>query len=267
MQVEMSETTGSGLSRSLPISSIRWTAILAGLVVGIATHLLLMLLGASIGLAAMDVADGGGDGGRTIPMAAGIWNTVSMVVAAFVGAYVAARSAGMRRSSDGILHGVVSWGVTMLVTAFLASTAAGAVLGSFFSSPAARNAATQSAPAAPEVARNIGEGDRQGAISALQSSLGISGEQAARIVDQALIATGKSEQASPAAQDTAQTAVDTAALASGWLTGAILLSLLAAIGGGWLGARGTHRTANASLHQRVHTTVVQEPPVTARPVT
>lgn len=245
MQLEITDST-MGLHHA-PVTSIRWTAILAGLVVGIATNLLLMLLGAAIGLAAVDVGETAGEG--TIPIAAGIWNTVSMIVAAFVGAYVAARSAGMRRNSDGILHGVVSWGLTMLVTAFLATTIAGAALGTFFGSPAARSAASQAAPVAPEVARSLSEGDRQEAISILRDRFGISNEQATRVVDQALIVSGREEQASPAAQESAQQTVDTAALASGWLTGAILLSLLAAVGGGWLGARGTHRVVKPQLHQ------------------
>lgn len=237
MQLEISDTSATGLHR-MPISSIRWAAILAGLVVGIATHLLLMLLGTSIGLAAVDVGD---EAGNAIPVAAGVWNTVSMVAAAFVGAYVAARSAGMRRWSDGILHGVVSWGLTMLLTAFLATTAVGAIMGSFFSSPTARNAATQAAPAAAQTARSISEGDRAEAIQSLQSRLGISGDQAGKLVDQALILAGREESASPAGREAAQRTLHTASVASGWLTAAILLSLLAAIGGGWLGARGTHR--------------------------
>lgn len=242
MQLEISDTSTTGVHR-MPLSAIRWTAILAGLVVGVATHLLLMLLGTSIGLAAVDVGED--VGGATIPIAAGVWNTVSMVIAAFVGAYVAARSAGMRRASDGILHGVVSWGLTMLLTAFLATTAIGAIMGTFFSSPTARNAAAQNAPAAAQAARSISEGDRAEAISSLQSRLGISSEQAGKLVDQALILSGREENASPAGRETAQNTLRTGAMASGWLTAAILLSLLAAIFGGWLGAKGTHRVVRA----------------------
>jgi len=244
MQLEMSDSTTTTRSsdHSLPISNIRWNAILAGLVVGIATHLLLMLLGASIGLAAVDVGDD--VSGAKVPLAVGGWNTLSMIIAAFVGAYVAARSAGMRRSSDGMLHGVVSWGLTLLLTALLASTAMGSMLGNIFGSQAAQGAASKAASAAPaasQAARSIAEGDRAEAISGLQSRLGISSEQAGKLVDQALIMSGREESASPASQEAAQDTLKTASLASGWLTAATLLSLLAAIAGGWLGAKGTHR--------------------------
>jgi hypothetical protein len=252
MEIGISDSTTAGIQHSMPLSTIRWTAILAGLVVGLATHLLLMLLGTSIGLAAVDVGDE--VGGATIPVAAGAWNTVSMIIAAFVGAYVAARSAGMRRASDGMLHGVVSWGLTMLLTAFLATTAAGALVGSIFGSPTARSAAAQSAPAASQTARSIAEGDRAEAIQNLQSRLGISSEQAGKLVDQALIMAGREESASPAGQEAAQDTLRTASMASGWLTGAILLSLLAAIAGGWLGARGTHRHVRTAVHRGPPTT-------------
>lgn len=247
MQLDVSDTTTTAVQRSLPLSNIRWTAILAGLVVGLATHLLLMLLGTSIGLAAMDVGDEGG--GASLPVAAGIWNAVSMIVSAFVGAYVAARSAGMRRSSDGMLHGVVSWGLTLLLTAFLATTAIGSMMGSLFGSPTARSAASQAAPAAGQAARAIAEGDRAEAIANLQSRLGISTEQATTLVDQAMIMSGQEEQASPAAREAADDTLTAASVASGWLTAAILLSLLAAVGGGWLGSKGTHREVR-KIHHR-----------------
>src|SRR5512145_1445748 len=48
-----------------------------------------------------------------------------MLIAAFVGGYVAARSAGLRRSTDGILHGVVWWGVTVLFFALVTGPVAG----------------------------------------------------------------------------------------------------------------------------------------------
>lgn len=245
MQLEISEST-RGL-HSLPLSSIRWTGIVAGLVVGIATHLLLMLLGTSIGLAAAEVGEAGAE--TTVPLAAGIWNSISMVLAALVGAYVAARSAGLRRASDGILHGIVAWGVTLLVMTFLATTALGAVLGSLFASPGARTLATQQAPSAAETARSISEGDRAEAVRALQSRLGVSSAQAGKLVDQALILAGREESASPAGRQAAQETLHTASLASGWLTAAIFLSLLAAVGGGWLGSSATHRVAKPQLHR------------------
>lgn len=213
--------------------SVRWGAILAGLVVGISVNLLLLLIGASVGLAVFSP----GEGGREVTLAAALWNTVCMVVAAFVGAYVAARSAGLRRTSDGVLHGVVSWGVTLLVSVMVATTAGGAAFGTLLSAAAGGG----SAGAGAEAGRDLVQGDREQAVVALQERLGLSAEQANQVVDQALLLAGRDEGVSPEAEAAAEDSLRAASVASGWLSGAILLSLLAAMGGGLMGARGTRR--------------------------
>lgn len=215
-----------------PLAAIRWGAIIAGLAVGIAAHLFLMLLGAAAGLAVLDVGERT-EGGI---MAAVGWNAVSMIVAAFAGAYVAARAAGLRRTADGILHGVVAWGVTMLLTAFLLSSLAGTAIGALLG-----ESSSSQHLAGADIARQIDEGSRQEAIATLRDRLEISRDQAARLVDQALALSGREESASPQGREAAQQTLRTASIASGWLSGAILLSLLAAMGGGLLGARGTRR--------------------------
>src|SRR4051812_15457243 len=103
--IEMNNT----VPQAAPPYVLRWSGIFAGLVVGIATNLLLLLLGGAVGLSMFDV---GQDSAQSVTTAAAIGNAICMIVAAFVGAYVAARTAGMRRTPDGVLHGVVSWGFT-----------------------------------------------------------------------------------------------------------------------------------------------------------
>jgi hypothetical protein len=239
MPMQMTHATPSEVS-SLPLNAVRWPAVFAGLVVGIATNLFLMLLGAAAGLAVFAASDTAPDTG--IPIAAAIWNALSMIVAAFAGGYVAARTANMRRASDGILHGVVAWGVTMLISAFVVTSATGATLASLFNfggNAVATSAANGSAAA--DVAGSLRSGDREEAISVMQDRLGLSADQASRLVDQALALSGREGAASPAGRAAAQETLRTASVASGWLSAAILLSLLSAIGGGLMGARGTRR--------------------------
>src|SRR4051812_13856075 len=85
-------------------SAISWGAIFAGVVVGLSINLLLNLLGIAAGLMSVDVASGRLPGANA-PMWAAIWNGISMLIAAFAGGYVAARMSGLKRRSDGILHG------------------------------------------------------------------------------------------------------------------------------------------------------------------
>lgn len=248
MAIEITRTTTTGELSHLPVDNLHWSAIFAGLVVGIATNLVLLLLGAAAGLAVFSVGDTTGSG---ISMAAAIWNAICMIVAAFAGGYVAARSDGMRRTSDGILHGAVAWGVTMLISAFFVTSIAGATLGALFgtASPAERSAGA-------EIARKLDQGDREQAINVMRERLGLTTEQANRLVDQGLALSGREQNASPEGRAAAEQTVHTASVASGWLSATILLSLLSAMAGGLYGARSTRREAR---HAVKTTTTVSGP--------
>lgn len=259
MQMQMTDTgtpiTGTSSYR-LPLANLRWGAIFAGLVVGLSTHALLLMIGAAAGLAAA-AGDAAPEG--TMPIAAGVWNTVSMIIAAFVGAYIAARTSGMRRTSDGLLHGAVSWGATMIVSLLLATTLTGGMLGNLFTT----GAQGQTGAVSGDVLSSVNQGDRGEAIALLQERAGLTTEQAARVVDQALILRGRGDQASPGAQSAAEDAMRTASVASGWLSAAIVLSLLAAIGGGIVGARGTRRPVDEGRRSVVYHQD-QPPPATRK---
>jgi hypothetical protein len=238
MQLEVTDTPTMRAYR-LPNFNLRWSGIFAGLVVGLAVNLLLMLVGATAGLAVFDV----GDSPTGIPLAVAIWNALCMVVAAFAGGYVAARSTGMRRASDGVLHGVVAWGATMLLSALFATSATGVALGSILATSTSRGGAP-----VESVAR-LNLDDRHESARVLQERLGLTAEEANRAVDQALALSGREEQASPANREAAEHNLRMATVASGWLSAAIALSLLAAVGGGVAGARGARRLAGAQLRR------------------
>src|ERR1044072_4161504 len=102
------------------LAPISWPAVFASLAVGISVMLLLTLAGVAVGLTAVDP---GADSPRAITIGAATWQTISMLVAAIVGGYVAARLSGLRRTADGVLHGAVSWGATTVLYAALATTA------------------------------------------------------------------------------------------------------------------------------------------------
>lgn len=223
-------------SSHLPQHALSWGAIVAGLAVGIAINLLLLLIGAATGLAMFDAGEARQASENGVPMAVAIWNTISMVIAAFAGGYVAARTAGMRRISDGVLHGVVAWGATLLISVFILGSVAGTTLGALFNAvtPGERMAGS-------EIAGKLDSGNRQEAIATMRQRFGLSNEQASQLVDQALVLSGRENQASPQAREATENTLHNASIASGWLSVAILLSLLSAIGGGILGARGTRR--------------------------
>lgn len=233
-------------SASIPLGGIRWPAVFAGLAVGLGVHLLLMLFGIAAGFAAYGATDQ--PEGSTVSIAAAVWNTISMLIAALVGGFVAARASGLRRSADGMLHGVVSWGASMLFFAALTGSVAGTAVSGMFGmagqpSPAGRS----DSAAVSELLTGLQQGDRDAAISILRERFGLSQEQASQAADRALAMTGPAGEASPQAESDVKDAAKTASAASTWLSVMILLSLLAGAGGGLLGSRAAQKRA---LHGR-----------------
>jgi hypothetical protein len=227
-----------------PFLNLRWSAVFAGLAVGIAANLVLLLVGAAIGLAVFSA--GAQTDEQGLVMAVSVWDTVSMVIAAVLGGYVAARASGMRRTPDGIMHGVLAWSAAMLIGVMLATSAAGGalagMLAGFGTHPTAET-------------RPLDGAERQAIVHDLESRFGLSSEQANTIADQIAAMAAREEQADP------NETLRAATLVGGWISGAILLSLLGAVGGGVLGSRATRRGVRmARRHVREAPADVDAPP-------
>jgi hypothetical protein len=110
---------------------IKWSAIFAGLTVGIAVQMVLTLLGLAIGAWSVDLRDA--QPAQGIPLGTGLWAGISMLISAFIGGYVTARLSGAYLRMDGLYHGAVVWGATWLVFAWLATTALSFMVGGLFS--------------------------------------------------------------------------------------------------------------------------------------
>ena len=110
---------------------IKWSAVFAGWAVGLATQMVLTLAGLGFGAWAIDLHEANPAEG--VPVGAGIWTGLSMLVSAFVGGYMTARLSGTPERSDGVHHGIVVWGVNWLVFAWLTTTAMATMIGGAFS--------------------------------------------------------------------------------------------------------------------------------------
>ena len=242
--------------------AIRWGAVLAGVAVGISVQLVLTLLGIASGLSATDVTQGEGVG--TGPL---IWAGFSMLVAAFVGGYVAARMSGLKRKADGILHGAVSWAVTTILFAVLATSVGGRLMSGVFNNMSQlAQAGSQGGNSSPigailqsqgakldmasmqQFVQYLQAGQREPAVQLLAGRTGIDQTRAAAIVDQALIVTGSAQAASPQGRQATENAVQKAGTAAWVVFLAVALALAIGIGGGALGAAGSRRV-NWSMPQ------------------
>lgn len=120
--------SASTTERPAALKRVSWGAVLAGAVVALSVQLLLSLLGLGIGLATVDPAAGDTPGAATFGIATGIFYGVVTLVSLFAGGWVAGRLAGMPVRTDGLLHGLVTWSVAMLLLLYVVTTSVGALL-------------------------------------------------------------------------------------------------------------------------------------------
>lgn len=184
--------------RTVMINEISWGAVMAGVVTALVSQLLLNMLGVGIGVATLDPGTGDNPAASTFTIAAGIWWTLSGIIAAYVGGYVAGRLSGKPKESTTGWHGLTSWAVTTLVIAYLLTTTLGSLLGGAFSTVAGamgglgRTAATAAQTVSPALAGatdpfgsieqsiresgNDPEAVRDAAVSAMRAA--VTGDQA-----------------------------------------------------------------------------------------
>ena len=139
-------------------SRIAWSAIFAGVVLVFSVELLLNALGAGVGLGLVTPVTGGTPTAGSFGAGAGLWLVVSTIIAFVVGGFVAGRLAGAPSRFDGVLHGLVVWGLTLLMVLYFLGAAAGGILsGVFHLAGGAASLASQGAQAAgPQVAAAAG---------------------------------------------------------------------------------------------------------------
>ena len=112
---------------------ISWAAIFGGVILVVAVQLLLSMLGAGIGLGTVNVNAGSTPNASSLGMSAGLWWLISSVISLAFGGYVAAWLAGIELRWDGMLHGLITWGIATLLTIYLLSSAVGSIIGGGFS--------------------------------------------------------------------------------------------------------------------------------------
>lgn len=188
---------------------LSWGAVIAGVIVALVAHILLNLLGLGLGaVTAEPAARPDGETIETVGLVAGLWWSVSGIIAAGLGGWFAGRSMGSADRDDGCIHGLLSWAATTLIVAFfLTSVLGGALAGALGNLDLDRVAAAPAAPAAQQTAPPTG---------------------AQAPSDAAAAAAAKT---TPAQREAARDAIATSALASFFAL--ILGAVAAAFGGRW----------------------------------
>src|SRR5262249_55441193 len=108
---------------------ISWAAIFGGVILAVVVQLLLSALGAGIGFSTVNVNAGTTPGAGAMGIGAGVWWVISSCIAVFVGGYVAGWLAGIETRLDGMLHGLITWGLATLLTIYLLTSALSSIIG------------------------------------------------------------------------------------------------------------------------------------------
>jgi len=259
---------------------ISWGSIFGGLASGMGTYLLLALLGLAAGLTAVDPQSAGPVGKASL--ITGIWTSVSLVLSAFVGGYVAARMSGLTRLADGMLHGLVAWSVSTLVFAFVITTSIGSVIGGAFSvfgqgakaitggaavtaggvsgSPGAQTQLESllkgssgkgdiSKESVATLQQRLSSGDREGAVNVMVSDMGFTQDRAESMVNQGMALFGSARNLPEQARGAASSAVSGLTKVSWGLFGGVLLSMALGIAGGAVGSKAAIKRRSPIFHR------------------
>ncbi len=108
---------------------ISWGAIIGGVILVVTIQLLLSLHGAGIGLDTVNTNAGTTPDASSLGVGAGAWWIISSIIALAFGGYAAAWMAGVELRWDGLLHGMITWGIVTLLTVWLLTSAIGGVIG------------------------------------------------------------------------------------------------------------------------------------------
>ena len=229
----------------LPVSSrISWGAILAGAVLALALYFLLTLLGAAIGLSVSDDASG-----RALGTGAAIWAVLVTALCLFAGGYAASHFTVGESKAEAAVYGMLVWAVVFAMLLWLMASGVRAGFGAMVGVATAGGAAVGSvADAVPADALSA---DALSGISAAdvenfareagveQSQIDQMKRSADRLAAEARDPAARRDARAAAEREAGEVAdkVGSAATtAAWWAFGGTLLSMLAAVGGGALGA-------------------------------
>jgi hypothetical protein len=108
---------------------VRWGPIIAGLVVALASQLILSALGAAIGATGISVSDAPRSNAGGVGTAVGVWSIISLFISLLIGGWVTSRAAGPMNRSAALLNGAILWATTLAISAWLLSSGVSGAFG------------------------------------------------------------------------------------------------------------------------------------------
>lgn len=108
---------------------VRWGPIISGLLVALATQLILSAMFSAI---AAGTVEGSGAPRTIAPNVAGnagIWSTIGLLISLFTGAWVMARACGPMNRNTALLNGAILWATTLALSSWLLASGVSGAFG------------------------------------------------------------------------------------------------------------------------------------------
>lgn len=255
-------------------SRIHWGAVIAGVFIALVSQLVLGLLGIAIGLSTFNPAQEQDMDLAGLGVGSGVWLLISAIISSLLGAWAASWWSNTPYRPNGILHGVLTWSLFMVLTVMTIGTGVGSLIGGTFnmlsSSMTGMGTRLTTAQEPGQVAASNIQDIQNRLTDLFMSQTGPAGERLANLntstaVKQEIserIARGDTEGAARVlsqnsglnmtesrnlisdaqveTREVAQQVTNTAERLAWWSFLALLLSLAAAALGGALGSRSRH---------------------------
>lgn len=249
---------------------VSWGGVWSGVLVAVGVLLLLGVLGLAVGTSAVDVG-ANGSGARGLGVGAGVWTALTLLIALFVGGMVAARMGMVADPAAATMQGTLVWVLSVLGLIYLGVSGVSLGASALFSvlggvtttvgSAVGTGASGLGDLSSGDVDQMLARLNDPRTVNVVASATGMSTEEARSALSdiRARVEAVRNDPAQAAAEArqgiqtltaraqaraaNAAAAVQPYAAMTGWITfGAMVLSLLAAIGGAtWGGARAAAR--------------------------
>jgi hypothetical protein len=111
---------------------VSWAGVWSGFLIGMGVLLLLTALGLAIGISTVDVAPGEDLNARGLGVGAAIWASLTLLVALFIGGVVSTRGGGIFDRTAAMIQGALVWVLALLAIVYLASSGVGLLTSGVF---------------------------------------------------------------------------------------------------------------------------------------
>lgn len=118
---------------------VRWGPILSGLVLTLATQLILTALFSAIGADTIGGSGAPRSNAAGVARDVGVWSVIGLLISLFTGGWFTARACGPMNRSTALLNGAILWATTLALSSWLLASGVSSAFG--LATSAASNAA------------------------------------------------------------------------------------------------------------------------------